>query len=194
MSLSKHHPNSENLHSYHTSTLFCEHSPTPEQRAFIPPPPSSHANSWLFAGTAATTGPGGVVNGVVRVWHMDNGFEQTLEGHQGSIFTLAQGGAYLFSGGDDMGVKTWQASRSRACVACSAHTQHSELRSPPPRILPKRGALTPSPARPHSQAPRSAAHTSFDHPVDGSTKSIADDRQRNPARVSQRTYSYTTTI
>lgn len=71
------------------------------------------------------------MNGVVRVWHMDNGFEQTLEGHQGSIFTLAQGGAYLFSGGDDMGVKTWQASRSRARVACSAHTQHSALRPPP---------------------------------------------------------------
>ncbi|KAL1495631.1 hypothetical protein AB1Y20_016498 [Prymnesium parvum] len=64
-------------------------------------------DSWLFAGTAATTGAGGVVNGVVRVWHMDNGFEQTLEGHQ-DIFTLAQGGVYLFSGGDDMGVKTWQ--------------------------------------------------------------------------------------
>jgi len=44
----------------------------------------------------------------VRVWHVENGFEQSLEGHQGSIFSLAQGGAYLFSAGDDMGVKTWQ--------------------------------------------------------------------------------------
>ena len=65
-------------------------------------------DAWLFAGTAAQQGPGGVVNGVVKVWNMDNGFEQALEGHQGSIYCLAQGGPHLFSGGDDMGVKTWQ--------------------------------------------------------------------------------------
>jgi len=50
---------------------------------------------------------------VVRVWHTANGFEQTLEGHQGSIFCMAQGGAYLFSGGDDMGIKTWQFSNEK---------------------------------------------------------------------------------
>ena len=44
---------------------------------------------------------------------MDSGFEQVLEGHQGSIFCLAQGGAYLFSGGEDMGVKTWQFSNDK---------------------------------------------------------------------------------
>ena len=37
---------------------------------------------------------------------MDTGFEQALEGHQGGIFCLAQAATYLFSGGDDMGVKT----------------------------------------------------------------------------------------
>ena len=60
---------------------------------------------WLFAGTAGTTS---ARNGVVRAWQMDSGFEQSLEGHTGAIFSLAQGGSYLFSGGDDMGVKTWQ--------------------------------------------------------------------------------------
>ena len=37
---------------------------------------------------------------------------QALEGHSGGIYCLAQGGAYLFSGGDDTGVKTWQFSGS----------------------------------------------------------------------------------
>lgn len=46
-------------------------------------------------------------SGVVRVWNMDTGFEQALEGHVGGIYCMAQGGAYLFSGGDDTGVKTW---------------------------------------------------------------------------------------
>mmetsp|Transcript_5368 Transcript_5368/g.16423 ORF Transcript_5368/g.16423 Transcript_5368/m.16423 type:complete len:395 (-) Transcript_5368:107-1291(-) len=61
-------------------------------------------DDWLFAGTQAVGGR----QGVVRVWHMGNGFEQALEGHQGTIWCLAQGGTYLFSGGDDMGIKTWQ--------------------------------------------------------------------------------------
>ena len=39
---------------------------------------------------------------------MDSGYEQVLEGHVGAVFCMAQGGAYLFSGGDDFGVKTWQ--------------------------------------------------------------------------------------
>jgi len=64
---------------------------------------------WLFAGTAAVNGR----HGVVRVWNMDTGFEQTLEGHQGAIYSLAQGVAYLFSGGDDTGIKTWQFSSDR---------------------------------------------------------------------------------
>jgi len=55
--------------------------------------------------------------GVVRVWHMTNGFEQTLEGHQGTVWCLAQGGAYLFSAGDDMGIKTWQFSEQPAGFA-----------------------------------------------------------------------------
>merc|ERR1712054_15491 len=38
---------------------------------------------------------------------MDSGFQQMLEGHRGAIYCLAQGGAYLFSGGEDAGVKTW---------------------------------------------------------------------------------------
>jgi len=58
---------------------------------------------WLFAGTQ----PAPPRQGVIKVWHMQNGFEQTLEGHQGSIYCLAQGGGHLFSGGDDRGVKTW---------------------------------------------------------------------------------------
>ena len=70
-------------------------------------------DAWLFAGTTAQQGPQGVVNGVVKVWNMDNGFEQSLEGHQGGIYCLAQGGPHLFSGGDDMGVKTWQAGPPR---------------------------------------------------------------------------------
>lgn len=69
---------------------------------------------WLFAGTAQTgTGPAPPANGVVRSWNMDTGFEQTLEGHVGSVYCLAQGGAYLFSGGDDMGIKTWQYANER---------------------------------------------------------------------------------
>ena len=52
-------------------------------------------DDWLFAGTQAVGGR----QGVVRVWHMGNGFEQALEGHQGTIWCLAQGGTYLFSGG-----------------------------------------------------------------------------------------------
>lgn len=47
------------------------------------------------------------------MWNMDTGFEQTLEGHQGAIYSLAQGVAYLFSGGDDTGIKTWQFSSDR---------------------------------------------------------------------------------
>lgn len=39
---------------------------------------------------------------------MESGVEQSLEGHQGGIFCLAQGGAYLFSGGEDMCIYTWQ--------------------------------------------------------------------------------------
>lgn len=61
-------------------------------------------DSWLIAGTAAA----GASHGFVKVWNMDSSFEQSLEGHQGSIYCLAQGGAYLFSGGDDAGIKTWQ--------------------------------------------------------------------------------------
>ena len=53
-------------------------------------------------------------SGVVRAWNMDAaGVEQALEGHTGGIFCLAQGGAYLFSGGDDLGVKTWQYAEER---------------------------------------------------------------------------------
>jgi WD40 repeat protein len=52
-------------------------------------------DDWLFAGTQAV----GAQQGVVHVWHMANGFEQTLEGHQGTVWCLAQGGAYLFSAG-----------------------------------------------------------------------------------------------
>lgn len=44
---------------------------------------------------------------------MDTGFEQSLEGHIGGIYCMAQGGSYLFSGGDDMGVKTWQYATDR---------------------------------------------------------------------------------
>ena len=33
--------------------------------------------------------------GVIKVWHTDSAFEQTLEGHQGSIYCLAQGGEHL---------------------------------------------------------------------------------------------------
>ena len=52
-------------------------------------------------------------SGVVRAWNMDAGAEQALEGHAGGIYCLAQGGAYLFSGGDDTGVKTWQYANER---------------------------------------------------------------------------------
>ena len=49
-----------------------------------------------------------------RIKDMDAaGVEQALEGHTGGIFCLAQGGAYLFSGGDDLGVKTWQYAEER---------------------------------------------------------------------------------
>ena len=34
-------------------------------------------------------------DGVIKVWHTDSAFEQTLEGHQGSIYCLAQGGEHL---------------------------------------------------------------------------------------------------
>ena len=47
-------------------------------------------------------------SGVLRVWQMESGVEQSLEGHQGGIYCLAQGGAYLFSGGEDMCIYTWQ--------------------------------------------------------------------------------------
>ena len=78
-------------------------------------------DDWLFAGTSASNGRQGVVN----VWHMVNGFEQMLEGHQGAVWCLAQGGAYLFSGGDDMGVKTWQFGETQKfepVVNLSGHT------------------------------------------------------------------------
>ncbi len=55
---------------------------------------------WLFAGLAATMPQ----PGAVRVWQVDTSFEQTLQGHAGTIFCLEQGGSYLFSGGEDMGV------------------------------------------------------------------------------------------
>uniref|UniRef100_A0A7S4BMP2 Guanine nucleotide-binding protein subunit beta-like protein n=1 Tax=Chrysotila carterae TaxID=13221 RepID=A0A7S4BMP2_CHRCT len=66
---------------------------------------------WLFAGCQALSP---VAHGFVKVWQMTSSFEQTLEGHQGSVFCLAQGGMspsgspFIFSAGDDMGVKTWQ--------------------------------------------------------------------------------------
>ena len=58
------------------------------------------------------------------MWHMGNGFEQTLEGHRGAVFALAQGGAYLFSAGDDTGVKTWQFNESSfvPVIELSGHT------------------------------------------------------------------------
>ena len=64
-------------------------------------------------------------SGVVRAWNMDTGFEQSLEGHTGGIYCLAQGGAYLFSGGDDKGVKTWQYAEDRFAplVELSGHAQ-----------------------------------------------------------------------
>jgi hypothetical protein len=55
----------------------------------------------------------------VRVWQVDSKFDQTLlghagtvsclehstlHGHAGTVFCLEQGGNYLFSGGEDMGV------------------------------------------------------------------------------------------
>jgi len=67
-------------------------------------------DDWLFAGCQPANGR----QGVVRVWHMTSVFEQTLEGHQGAIYSLACGGTspsgapFIFSGGDDTGVKTWQ--------------------------------------------------------------------------------------
>ena len=61
-------------------------------------------DDWLFAATQ----PVAPKQGLVRVWHMTNGFEQTLEGHQGAVWCLAQGGKFLFSAGDDAGIKTWQ--------------------------------------------------------------------------------------
>ena len=59
---------------------------------------------WLFAGTAATQSK----QGVISTWNMDSGFQQELVGHQGAIYCLEQGGSFLFSGGDDTGVKVWQ--------------------------------------------------------------------------------------
>jgi len=78
---------------------------------------------WLFAGTAAVNN--GQQNGFVRAWNMDSGFEQTLEGHTGGIYCMAQGGAYLFSGGDDAGVKTWQYANERfePLIELKGHTQ-----------------------------------------------------------------------
>jgi len=70
---------------------------------------------WLFAGLAATMPQ----PGAVRVWQVDSKFDQTLlghagtvsclehstlHGHAGTVFCLEQGGNYLFSGGEDMGV------------------------------------------------------------------------------------------
>jgi WD40 repeat protein len=56
---------------------------------------------------------------------MDSGTEQSLEGHTGSIYCLAQGGVYLFSGGDDKGVKTWQYANERfeALTELQGHQQ-----------------------------------------------------------------------
>ena len=56
---------------------------------------------------------------------MDTGFEQSLEGHVGSIYCLAQGGAYLFSGGDDAGIKTWQYANEKfePLIELKGHTQ-----------------------------------------------------------------------
>jgi len=80
---------------------------------------------FLFAGTAAVTANGAQRHGVVRVWNMDSGTEQSLEGHTGSIYCLAQGGVYLFSGGDDKGVKTWQYANERfeALTELQGHQQ-----------------------------------------------------------------------
>lgn len=64
---------------------------------------------WLFAGTA--TSPGGR-NGFVKAWNMADGREQTLEGHTGAVFCVAQGGPHLFSAGEDAGVKTWKFGQS----------------------------------------------------------------------------------
>ena len=43
---------------------------------------------------------------------MADGREQTLEGHTGAVFCVAQGGPHLFSAGEDAGVKTWKFGQS----------------------------------------------------------------------------------
>ena len=51
-------------------------------------------------------------NGFVKAWNMADGREQTLEGHTGAVFCVAQGGPHLFSAGEDAGVKTWKFGQS----------------------------------------------------------------------------------
>jgi len=70
---------------------------------------------------------------VLRVWHMGGSFEQTLEGHTGGIYCLAQGGAapsgapFIFSGGDDCGVKTWQFGESQTFEPVIELTGHASV-------------------------------------------------------------------
>lgn len=68
---------------------------------------------------------------------MDSGFDQTLEGHTGAIFAMAQGGAYLFSGGDDKGVKTWQYAEEKfsPLIELSGHTAPIQAMKTVPGLL-----------------------------------------------------------
>jgi len=65
---------------------------------------------WLFAGLQAPAGTAGLV----RVWQVETGGDQSLQGHMGTVFCLEQGGSYLFSGGEDLGLKVWQYSEAPA--------------------------------------------------------------------------------
>ena len=103
---------------------------------------------WLFAGT---TGTNTNRNGVLRVWQMESGVEQALDGHQGGIFCLAQGGQYLFSGGEDFAIYTWQVQLTRVGVwspllsshprGATSSTPRVSARALPPPLAPVPGLV-----------------------------------------------------
>ena len=101
-------------------------------------------NGWIVCGGE---------NGLLKVLKLDSGrttdkskgmaapsnlsMNQTLEGHQGGIYCLAQGGAYLCSGGDDTGVKTWQYATDRfdPLIELKGHQQPVQVMKTVPGTL-----------------------------------------------------------
>jgi WD40 repeat protein len=76
---------------------------------------------WLFAGTSERG-----TNGKLQAMNMDSRASQSLVGHIGGVYCLAQSGSYLFSGGDDTLVHTWQfgaAGQLEPVTKLAGHTQ-----------------------------------------------------------------------